>query len=132
MREELNRMDGRVVPLRPRQQASRSSLAAASAWMVGLTLLLFFVPFFNGLIGGMVGGYKAGTVKRGLLAALLPAAVVALGLWMLFAIFGAPVIGLVASAATGILVVFADVGMLAGGAIGGALRQTRPRARLPA
>ena len=79
--------------------SDRTNVVVASAWMVGISLLLFFLPLVNGLIGGAVGGYKAGTPKRGLLAALIPSLLVAAGLWAIFAVFGGPVMGFFAGAA---------------------------------
>jgi len=105
-------------PLAPR---TRSSVVAGSLWMIGITLALFFLPLINGLIGGFVGGYKVGNVGRALIAAILPAVVVAVGLWVLFAIAEAPVWGLVAGLTGATLVVLADVGIFIGAALGGAL-----------
>ena len=50
---------------------------AGSAWMVPLSMALFFLPLINGLVGGFVGRYKVGSVERALLAAILRAALVA-------------------------------------------------------
>ena len=72
-------------------QIRDSSIVASSVWMVVISLLLFFLPAINGLIGGAVGGYKAGSVTRGLTAAILPAVIVGLALWGLFAAFDAPI-----------------------------------------
>lgn len=113
--------------------SDRTNVVVASAWMVGISLLLFFLPLVNGLIGGAVGGYKAGTPKRGLLAALIPSLLVAAGLWAIFAVFGGPVMGFFAGAAAGMLVLLADVGLFIGAAIGGYFAETRgPRRILPA
>lgn len=101
--------------------ARASSVVVASIWMVVVTLLLFFLPGVNGLIGGAIGGYKAGSAGRGLAAAVLPAIVAALALWALMAAFSLPVIGLLAGLATGVVVLLADVGMFIGAAVGGAL-----------
>jgi hypothetical protein len=89
--------------------------------MIGVTLALFFLPLINGIIGGAIGGYKVGGAKRAMLAAILPAAVVAVGLWLLFALAEAPVWGLLAGVTAAALVALADVGIFIGAAIGGAL-----------
>jgi hypothetical protein len=89
--------------------------------MVVVTLLLFFLPGVNGLIGGAIGGYKAGSAGRGLAAAVLPAVVVAVVLGILLAAFGLPIIGFLAGLATAVVVLLADVGLFIGAAIGGAL-----------
>lgn len=62
----------------------RSSIISGSLWMIAISVVLFFVPLINGLVGGFVGGYKVGGAGRALVAAILPAAVVAVVL------FGAP------------------------------------------
>lgn len=101
--------------------ADRSSLLAGAFWMIAISLLLFFLPLVNGVIGGLVGGYKVGSVGRALVAAIIPAAVVALALWVIFALFNAPFWGLVAGLTGATLVALADVGIFIGAAIGGAL-----------
>ena len=99
----------------------RSSIVAGSLWMIGVTLLLFFLPLINGIIGGAIGGYKVGGAKRAMVAAILPSVVVAVGLWLIFALFEAPVWGLLAGVTAAALVALADVGIFIGAAIGGAL-----------
>jgi hypothetical protein len=89
--------------------------------MIGVSLVLFFLPLINGIIGGLVGGYKVGGVGRALLAAILPAVVVALALGVIFMIFDAPVLGFLAGLTGAVLVVLADVGIFIGALIGGAL-----------
>jgi hypothetical protein len=108
-------------------ETERKSIVVASLWMVVLSLALFFLPLVNGLLGGLVGGYFAGSWRRGLLAALVPAAIVAAGTWWLLAAFDAPVMGLGAGVAIGVLVAFADVGLFLGAAVGGVLAETRQR-----
>jgi hypothetical protein len=105
--------------------AERSSIPAASAWMVVISIALFFVPVLNGLIGGLVGGYKAGGVRRALIAAILPAVVLAIAMWVILALLSAPIIGFFAGAALGLIVLFADLGLFIGAAIGGAMSSRR-------
>lgn len=109
------RVDGRLA------QPARSSIVSGSLWMIGLTLALFFLPLINGVIGGLVGGYKVGGAGRAMLAAILPAAVVAAALWVLFLVIDAPVLGVVAGLTGATLVVLADLGIFIGALIGGAL-----------
>lgn len=99
----------------------RSSLVACAAWMVFISLILFFVPAINGLIGGAVGGYKAGSVGRGLKAAVLPAVAVGILLWILLAMFAMPVIGFLSGLAVGLWALFSSIGLLVGAIIGGAI-----------
>lgn len=89
--------------------------------MVFLSLVLLFVPLVNGLIGGAVGGYKVGGVGRALVAAILPAVVVGVGLWIAFAFFEAPVWGFLAGAAVGVIILLADLGLFIGAVVGGLL-----------
>lgn len=113
----------------PLARSERSSIVAGSLWMIALTLVLFFLPLINGIIGGLVGGYKVGGAGRALLAAILPAVVVAAGLWILFAVADAPVWGLLAGLTGAVLVILADVGIFIGAAIGGALSNRHAPAR---
>lgn len=101
------------------------SILVASFWMVAISLVLFFVPALNGLIAGAVGGYMAGSVKRGLLAAFLPAVVVAALLWVILALLEAPIIGFFAGTAAGVVVLLADLGLFVGAVGGGAYAQHR-------
>lgn len=106
-------------------QVKDSSIIASSFWMIVISLVLFFLPAINGLIGGAVGGYKAGSAGRGLTAAVLPAIVVGLGLWGIFAIFDAPVIGFLGGLAVGIWALISSIGLLIGAAVGGAVAPER-------
>lgn len=90
-------------------------------WMVGISLVLFFLPVINGLIGGFVGGIKAGSVKHALIAAVLPAVAVAVGLWILLSLLSMPIIGLFAGTTVGIWILLSDIGLFIGAAIGGAM-----------
>jgi hypothetical protein len=107
----------------------KTNIFVASAWMVGLTLIFFFLPLINGLVGGFVGGYMAGDWKRALGAALIPAVLVSLVLWALFALFNAPVLGLFAGGTGFLVVVFADIGMFIGAWIGGLFAASGSRER---
>lgn len=105
---------------------SRStSIVAGSFWMVAVSLLLFFVPLINGVVGGAIGGYKVGSVGRALLAALLPALFVGVGLWALLFVLDAPVWGLLAGMTGVMLIIVSELGLFVGAAIGGALSPRR-------
>lgn len=114
-------------PSPPAVARERSSMITGALWMTGISIALFFIPAINGLVGGLVGGYKIGHVRRALIASLIPAAVVALATWLIIAFTDAPVIGLFAGLAAGILILFADFGLFVGAAIGGWLG-AQPRA----
>lgn len=105
-----------------------SSVLASSLWMIGISLVLFFLPAINGLIGGAVGGYKAGSVGRALAAAVLPAIVVGLVIWGLLALFNAPIIGFISGVAVGVWALFSSIGLLIGAAVGGAMAPTHSAA----
>lgn len=105
----------------PQLARSRASLAEGALWMVGISLVLFFLPLINGFVGGLVGGYRVRGVRRALTAALLPALVASLLLATFFTVFGLPVIGLFAGAGVALLVALADIGIFLGAALGGAL-----------
>jgi hypothetical protein len=109
-----------------RPHDERSSVFSGSLWMVGISLALFFLPAINGFVGGLVGGYKVGGSGRALTAAILPAIVVGLGLWLLLAVLEAPVIGFLSGIALIGLIVFSSLGLLLGAAIGGAVSD-KPR-----
>ena len=103
----------------------RTNVFVAALWMVGITIALFFLPLVNGLIGGLVGGYKAGNWKRALLAAVIPALAIGIILWLLLIAFDVPVLGMLAGATAGVLIVAADLGVFVGALIGGAYAQSR-------
>jgi hypothetical protein len=107
-------------PMWPRRGESATLLGGAF-WMVVISVALFFMPLVNGLIGGFVGGYMVGTPKRGLVAAILPAVIVAIATWLLLALVQLPVFGLVAGFTVLMLVLLADVGLFIGAALGGAV-----------
>lgn len=102
-----------------------SSILASSLWMIGISLLLFFLPAINGLIGGAVGGYKAGSAGRGIIAAVLPSVVVGLSLWGLLAWFGRPILGFFGGLAVGLWALISSIALLIGAAIGGVLAPDR-------
>jgi hypothetical protein len=107
--------------------AKRSSIVGASAWMVLLTLVLFFVPAVNGLVGGAVGGYKAGGIRRALAAAVLPAIVVGVGMFLLLTLVDVTgMLGLFVGVATGVLVALSEVTLFIGALVGGLVGRRAP------
>jgi hypothetical protein len=103
----------------------RSSVIASSLWMVGISLVLFFLPAINGLIGGAVGGYKAGTAGRAVGAAVLPAVAVFFGVWGLLSAFDHPLIGFISGIAVGVWAIISSIGLFIGALIGGAVAPER-------
>lgn len=102
-------------------EEDRSNVIAGSVWMVVISLALFFLPAINGFVGGLVGGYKVGSVGRALVAAIIPALLVAGGMWILLAMFDLPVLGFFAGIGVAILVVLAGMSMFLGALVGGLL-----------
>jgi hypothetical protein len=105
-----------------------SSIVASALWMIAISVLLFFAPAVNGLIGGAVGGYKAGSISRGLAAGVLPAIVVGAALWVILALFDAPILGFFGGVAVGLWALLSSLGLLLGAAFGGAIAPDRPAA----
>jgi hypothetical protein len=103
-----------------------TSLVVSALWMLVISMLLFFLPALNGLIGGAVGGFKAGSAKRGLIAALLPAIAAGLGIWALLGVFDAPIIGFLSGLAFGVWALISSIGLLVGAMVGGAMAPPRP------
>jgi hypothetical protein len=106
-------------------QPRDSSILVSSLWMIGISLLLFFLPAINGLIGGAVGGYKAGSAGRGLTAAVLPSIVVGAALWGLLAAFDRPILGFFGGLAVGLWALISSIALLIGAAIGGVMSPDR-------
>lgn len=103
----------------------RSSVIVSAIWMIAVSLVLFFLPAINGLIGGLVGGYKAGTTGRALTAAVLPAIAVFFGVWGLMAMFDHAVIGFISGIAVAIWALISSIGLVIGALIGGAISPGR-------
>jgi hypothetical protein len=90
--------------------------------MLLLSILLFWLPVLGLFIAGLVGGRKAGTLWRGLAAALVPALVVGVLAFLLATVLtGMPILGFIAGLGAGALVVASVVPLLFGAALGGAL-----------
>ena len=53
-------------------EARRGSITSAMAWMVSLSILLFWLPVLGGFLAGFVGGRKAGGVIEAIFAVILP------------------------------------------------------------
>lgn len=100
---------------------TRGSLVMAMIWMAVLSLLLFWLPLLGPLLAGFVGGRTAGSASQGLLAAILPTAVLCFVLAGLgSALSGLPVIGVIAGAGLFVLLVLQSLPLLVGALIGGA------------
>ncbi|MCJ7450338.1 MAG: hypothetical protein MUP58_01210 [Candidatus Nanohaloarchaeota archaeon QJJ-9] len=66
------------------------SITSAFFWMLGLNILLFWMPVVGPFIAGFVGGRNAGGVKNAFIAALLPAIIIGI----FIAVFGSAITGM--------------------------------------
>jgi hypothetical protein len=101
---------------------SRGSITAGIVWMLLISILLFWLPLLGPFLAGLVGGKKAGGVGNALAAALLPALVFAVALFLLAtALTGMPMVGAFAGAG-GFVLAMSHIGpMLIGAFVGGLL-----------
>lgn len=83
-----------------------------------LSLLLFWLPLVGPFIAGFVGGHKAGRVGTALLAAAMPAILLALLVVLVAALFGLPLVGVLAGAALFVFVVVHSVPLFLGALAG--------------
>lgn len=89
-------------------------------WMAVVSLLLFWLPVFGPLIAGFVGGRKAGGLCEAALAALVPAVVLGLLLFLFAtAITGMPLIGALAGMGGLVIAVAQAAPLFIGAIIGG-------------
>jgi hypothetical protein len=119
------------MPVRPAPRRNASAFTA-SVVMVVLSFVFLFVPLLNGLIAGLVGGYMAGSVRRALVAAIIPAFVVGVGLAVILYAFQVPALAAVAGAVGGFTVLFSNLALFLGAAVGGALSHGKARRQLTA
>jgi hypothetical protein len=99
----------------------RGNLWSGMNWMAGLSLLLFWLPVVGPMIAGVVGGWKAGDLRRALLAVFLPAVgtgiLVAVGIgWLTHLAFWGFLAGL-----GGLVLALLNVGPMLVGAIAGGI-----------
>jgi hypothetical protein len=75
------------------------SVGSDLLWMVGLSILLFWLPTLGPLVAGFVGGRKAGGIGPAFVAAIIPAVLVAALIFLLGTLVTLPVIGALVGAA---------------------------------
>lgn len=103
-------------------EESNGSVLMGMIWMFIISLLLFWLPGIGPLIAGVVGGKQAGGVLAGLLAAMLPGIVVAIGLFFAGTMLTTlPVVGAVLAGSGLLLYVLYIPPLLIGALIGGVL-----------
>lgn len=97
----------------------------AVLWMIGLTLVLFWLPVIGPGIAGVVGGLKAGTTGRGIVASLIPAALAAILVILVATLFAVPWLGALLGAGIFIVIIFESAPLLVGAALGGFFAERR-------
>ncbi|HUH08000.1 MAG TPA: hypothetical protein VML96_09355 [Egibacteraceae bacterium] len=108
-----------------RPARAEGSFGEAVAWMVGLSILLMWIPVVGPLVAGFVGGRRAVTVGKAVGAALVPAILLAVLAVVLFVAFGLEIVGFVAGAGVLIFMLVESIPLIAGAWLGAAL--TSPR-----
>ncbi|TVR77137.1 MAG: hypothetical protein EA415_00470 [Sphaerobacteraceae bacterium] len=100
--------------------AQQGSVLSGTLWMLGLAILLFWIPVVGPLIAGFVGGRKSGGVGSAIISSIIPAAL-ASGLFLLVgAAFGVPIIGAIVGAGFFIVILVELVPMTLAAIVGGA------------
>ena len=107
-------MTQRTTPVR-----DDDSIAIASLWMVGLAVLLGWIPIVGPAIAGYVGGRKAGSVGRGIIAGIIPAVILGAIVGIVLALFDLPLIGTLTGIALAVVVVVDAIPLLIAAAVGG-------------
>lgn len=108
------------------ENATESRIVAGSLWMLGLTLLFFFLPVVNGMAAGIVGGHKIGNTKTAVTVSLFLALLVGFLLWALLSLMPLPfAAGEMNEISLALLVALSDVALVIGAAIGGTIAQNR-------
>lgn len=106
-----------------RVSANRGSVGSATLWMVGLSILLFWIPTVGPLIAGFVGGRKAGGVGSAIVAAIIPAILVSVLLFVLGTLVELPIIGALVGAGLFFIILFEGAPLLIGAVFGGAVNE---------
>ncbi len=96
------------------------SLLVGFLYMLGLSILLFWLPVVGPFVAGFVGGRAVGSPGRGLAAAILPAIIVAIGVVILSTLVLIPGVGLVAGGSLVIAAIVHSVPLILGALVGGA------------
>ena len=103
-------------------EGSDGSVLMGMIWMFVISLLLFWLPGLGTLIAGIVGGKQAGGILAGLMAAMLPGLIVAIGLFFAGTMLTTlPVIGSVLAGGGLLLYILYIPPLIIGALIGGLL-----------
>lgn len=103
--------------------ARGGSMGSATLWMIGLSVLMFWIPVAGPVFAGFVGGLKAGSVGPAIAVAVLPAILVAALVFVMSSVVELP--GIEAPVGVGMLLVmvFQSLPLVAGAVLGGALAE---------
>lgn len=106
-------MDGSV--------AREGSTGSAMLWMIGLSILLFWIPVAGPVFAGFVGGSKAGGIGPAVVAAVLPTIFVGALVFLLGSVVALPVVGAVAGIEMLLVMLPQSLPLVVGAVLGGAL-----------
>ncbi len=99
----------------------QGSILSGTLWMIGLAILLFWLPVIGPLIAGFVGGRKSGGVGAALISSIIPALLAAGLLLLIGSVIGAPLLGAIAGAGLFIILLVETVPMMIAAIVGGAM-----------
>jgi hypothetical protein len=100
--------------------ARQGSVVSGTIWMLGLAILLFWLPVVGPLIAGFVGGRKSGGVGPALISSIVPALLASGLLFLVGTVFGAPIIGAIVGAGVFVVILVELVPMTLAAIVGGA------------
>jgi hypothetical protein len=91
--------------------------------MLGLHILLFWLPVVGPFIAGLVGGRKAGSVGSAITAAILPAVGISALVFVIGAAFGLPLVSAAVGAILLVVLAVEFFPLIIGAIVGGALAE---------
>jgi hypothetical protein len=96
------------------------SILLGTLWMIGLAVLLFWLPVLGPLVAGYVGGRRSGSVAGAAVASIIPAALAA-GLFLLAGSgLGFPMLSSLAEAGILIVLLLESVPLIGAAIVGAA------------
>lgn len=109
---------------RPAQATgTRGSVVGAAGWMIGLSVVLFWLPILGPAIAGFVGGRKAGSVGKAVVAAFAPAVALGALVAVILIAFELPLVGTVAGVGLFLFILAEDVPLFIGAVVGAGVSQ---------
>jgi hypothetical protein len=101
-------------------ERQQGSILSGTLWMIGLAILLFWLPVVGPLIAGFVGGRKSGGIGSALIASIIPALLAAGLLLLIGTAVGLPLIGAIAGAGLFVVLLVETIPMMLAAIVGGA------------